>query len=431
MKRLSLLIIPVSLLFISAFVLMGTKDVDAAYGDRASYKLDPWTFWQAGVSTDGWNAWEVSAYKYVYIPDDSNKYSDSTKGGSANSRIYGSYKGPYTDNLPVNNHKFDHEPAGTRPKNDEKECTALQVSHGYVANIESNGWSGKWIPTDEELAPSDDPPKWGEPDTTPGETTSFTPYLMDNNPYTVRSWTTARGLKKNRTYTWKFKAYIDEGAYMKKQTGNVDVDNKYCKIVGTTESGKILFVRYLSITTKKQEFKFNFDMDSNNSALKVEMMYGSFLLYADRDDECVKYKKHPELLIKHEEVVWTGTVHIEDCDIIQGNLLQPEEKTTTRRPGGSGEDWGDTPEKVTGVKVKNKAKKSVILSWKSAEYADKYQINYARKKNFKGGKKKYTRKRKYTIKGLKRKKVYYFRVRGVSEDYGAGPWSKKKKIKTK
>ena len=419
MKRLSLLIVPIALLFLGVFVFTGTKEVKAAYGDRASYTLDPFTFWQSCVSTDGWNQWELSAYKKVVMPDDSNIFSDSTPGKEFNPRIYDQ-----------NNHSFDHAEAGTQPKNDVRECTVNGVAHGYVATIERNGWSGKWIP-DETESQEPDPPKWGVT-TKYEETTSFIPYLMDNNPYTVRSWVTARGLKKNRTYTWVFDAYIEDGAYMAKLGGNVPVDNKYAKIVGTTLSGKILFVRYLDITTEKKTFKFNFDMDSANSAIKVEMMYGAFFLYADRDDEYVKYKKQPELLIKHEEVCWTGTIHIENCDIIQGNLNEPQVETTTRRQGGGGGGggWADEPEKITGVKVKSKAKKSVLISWSKDEYATKYQVKYGLKKNFKGAKSKKTSKRKLTIKGLKRKKTYYFKVRGYNDEY-YGPYSARKKCKVK
>ena len=408
MKRLSLLIIPISLLFLGVFVFTGTKDVKAAYGDRAEYTLEPWTFWQTGVTTDIWNQWELNAFNGVYLPDDSDKFPDSV-GPDGSTDFLRSYT--------HRNHFFEHGSTTTHPQvEDPYQLTLFGVSHGYVADIESNGWSGKWIP--DETEPNDDPPKWGETTTPQGETTSFIPYLMDNNPYTVRCWTKANNLKKNRTYTWVFDAYIDEGAYMAKLGGNVPVDNKYAKIVGTNGQGKILFVRYLDITTTKQRFQFNFDMDKENSSLKVEMVYGAFLLEGP--------------IIKHEEVVWTGKVHIENCDIIQGNLNEPPVETTTRRRGGGGGDsvWYDEPEKITGVKAKSKAKKSVTLSWSREENSTKYQYNYALKKNFKGGKKKYTTKNKITIKKLKRKKTYYFRVRGMNDEY-TGSWSSKKKCKVK
>lgn len=424
MKRLSLIIIPISLLFLGVFVFTGSKDVEAANGDRASYALDPWTFWQTGVTTDDWNRWELSAFERVEMRDNATDIANP---------IYNNDPTPTNPNMSPRIYEgqwFAHSDPATHRKDQERTVVTKGVAHGYVAKIESNGWSGKWVPDPTEPDPMTDPPKWGET-TTYQETTSFVPYLMDNNPYTVRCWTTARNLKKNRTYTWVFDAYIDEGAYMKKLEGNIPMDNKYAKIVGTNESGKILFVRYLDITTQKKRFQFNFDMDSANSSIKVEMMYGAFLLYADRDDEYVKYKKHPEVLIKHEEVCWTGTVHIENCDIVQGNLNEPETTTAARHGGGGGYDeWYEEPEKITGVKAKSKAKKSITLSWKKEENSTRYQYNYALKKNFKGGKKKYTTKSKVTIKKLKRKKTYYFRVRGMNDDY-TGAWSAKKKCKVK
>ena len=393
------------------FMFAGGKDVKAAYGDRASYSLEPWTFWQAGVTTDDWNRWELSAYESVEMRDNADKicaFSDSTP--NMNPRIYD------------NSNWFKHPDPATHKRGGEVPVTVQGVSHGYVATIEKNGWSGKWLP--DETEENNDPPKWGEVTSSPGETTEFVPYLIDNNPYTVRAWTKAYGLKKNRTYTWKFNAYIDDGAIRSREGSdtpgdNVDADDKYCKIVGKTASGTILFVRYIVITKKKQTYMFNFDMDSSNSALVVEMMYGAFL------------KTGP--IIKHTECNFHGTIHIEDCDVIQGDLLKVEETTTTRKAGGGGgddEEWLDEPEKITGVKVKSKAKKSAKLSWSREENSTKYQVNYALKKNFKDGKKRKTSKTGITIKGLKRKKTYYFRVRGMNDEY-TGAWSAKKKCKIK
>ena len=421
MKRLSLIIIPISLLFLGVFVFTGSKDVEAANGDRASYALDPWTFWQTGVTTDDWNRWELSAFERVEMRDNATDIANP---------IYNNDPTPTNPNMSPRIYEgqwFAHSAPTTHKKDQERTVVTKGVAHGYVAKIESNGWSGKWIPDPTEPDPMTDPPKWGET-TTYQETTSFVPYLMDNNPYTVRCWTTARNLKKNRTYTFTFDAYIgDDCTYAdpswKMEEHNnqpaprIKATNKYAKIVGTNESGTILFVRYLDITQTKKTFKFNFDMDSSHSSVKVEMMYGSFLLEGP--------------IIKHEEVVWGGSVYIENCDIIQGNLNEPETTTAARHGGGGGYDeWYEEPEKITGVKAKSKAKKSITLSWKKEENSTRYQYNYALKKNFKGGKKKYTTKSKVTIKKLKRKKTYYLRVRGMNDDY-TGAWSAKKKCKVK
>ena len=99
------------------------------------------------------------------------------------------------------------------------------------------------------------------------------------------------------------------------------------------------------------------------------------------------------------------------------------------------------PIKVTapaGVKkltAKNKKKKSVVLSWKTVSGAKGYQLQYAMNKKFtKKKKSKLTAKTKFTVKKLKKKKTYYFRVRayklnGKTKVYGK--WSKAKKVKVK
>ena len=406
MKKLSLLIIPIALFIIGVFAFANTNEVKAANGDRASYKLQPWTFWQTGVTTDDWNRWELSAFSRVYIPDDSDKYSDSTAGSAFNPR-------EYTDK-----NFFKHSPAGTHAKDKPCEVTLHGVSHGFIADIDSNGWSGKW--TEDETERS-----YILSNLMVFIVSEFIKSLSTLPGPTDANWSTS---PTNTNFvlielpiSGEFTGYIDEGAYMAKyEEGDQPVDEKYVKIVGTTVSGKLLFVKYLVLTTTPKTYQFNFDLDQDNSSVKVEMMFGAFLKYG------------PNSTIKHQEVVWHGTVHVEDCDIIQGNMTIPPTTTTKKSSGGG--DWGwddeeEAPAKVTGLKAK-KAKKSVKLSWKKQSSANKYQINYSLKKNFKGGKKKNTTKNKYTVKGLKSKKTYYFRVRGVN-DYGNGAWSAKKKCKTK
>lgn len=84
--------------------------------------------------------------------------------------------------------------------------------------------------------------------------------------------------------------------------------------------------------------------------------------------------------------------------------------------------------KVKLSKAKNMKKKSVKISWKKVKSAEKYQIQYSLKKNFKKAKTKAVKKITVTIKKLKSKKTYYFRVRALK---GAtkGAWSNIKKVK--
>ena len=86
--------------------------------------------------------------------------------------------------------------------------------------------------------------------------------------------------------------------------------------------------------------------------------------------------------------------------------------------------------KVSAVKLKQK-KQSVTVSWKKVSGAAGYQICYSASKRWKNKRQKPIRKNKFTVKKLKKKKTYYFRVRayrmnGVKKVYGA--WSKAKKI---
>ena len=92
------------------------------------------------------------------------------------------------------------------------------------------------------------------------------------------------------------------------------------------------------------------------------------------------------------------------------------------------------PSKVQKLKVNNNKKKSVTVSWKKVSCAKGYQIQYATDTAFSKKKSKSAKKTKITIKKLKKKKTYSFRVRayklnGKKKVYGK--WSKPKKVKIK
>lgn len=82
----------------------------------------------------------------------------------------------------------------------------------------------------------------------------------------------------------------------------------------------------------------------------------------------------------------------------------------------------------------SKKEKSVTLSWKKVSCAKGYQIQYAINKKFKKKKSKMTSKTSTTIRKLKKKKTYYFRIRAYKLDDNKkvyGKWSKVKKVKIK
>ena len=109
--------------------------------------------------------------------------------------------------------------------------------------------------------------------------------------------------------------------------------------------------------------------------------------------------------------------------------IQPEESPeVTNKP-----KTVTAPAKVKGLSAKNKKKKSVTLSWKKVKGAAGYQIQYSANGTAKK-KAKNTKKTKITIKKLKKKKTYSFRVRAYKINSGikvCGNWCKAKKVKIK
>ena len=92
------------------------------------------------------------------------------------------------------------------------------------------------------------------------------------------------------------------------------------------------------------------------------------------------------------------------------------------------------PSKVKLTSAKNGKGKKLIVKWKKVTGAKGYQFQYAMNKKFKKKKSVQTKKTKYTIKKLKKKKTYYIRVRaykmnGKKKVYGK--WSTVKKVKIK
>ncbi len=91
------------------------------------------------------------------------------------------------------------------------------------------------------------------------------------------------------------------------------------------------------------------------------------------------------------------------------------------------------PAKVKGLSAKNQKKKSVTLSWKKVKGAAGYQIQYSANGTVKK-KAKNTKKTKFIIKKLKKKKTYSFRVRAYKINSGVkfcGNWCKARKVKIK
>lgn len=117
----------------------------------------------------------------------------------------------------------------------------------------------------------------------------------------------------------------------------------------------------------------------------------------------------------------------------------PAQSTTSagdKLNNGETEDEAEDDElgAVKNLSVKSKGRKTAALKWKKSGVVKGYQIQYSTSKKFKGGKTKTTSKTKCTIKNLKPKKIYYFRVRCYAMRNGEkvyGDWSTVKKVKVK
>ena len=93
------------------------------------------------------------------------------------------------------------------------------------------------------------------------------------------------------------------------------------------------------------------------------------------------------------------------------------------------------PKKAGKPSLKSKKKGQLTVSYKKVSGAKGYEICYSMKRNFKGAKKVATTKVKATIKKLKKKKIYYVRIRAYKLDstgekiYGNYGASRKLKVK--
>lgn len=92
------------------------------------------------------------------------------------------------------------------------------------------------------------------------------------------------------------------------------------------------------------------------------------------------------------------------------------------------------PKKASLKKIKSGKKTATLYIRKSSGGVTRYQIRYSYKKNFKSSKYKVSKKTTYKIKGLKRKKQVYVKIRaykqvGKAKIYGS--WSNSKKVKIK
>ena len=145
-------------------------------------------------------------------------------------------------------------------------------------------------------------------------------------------------------------------------------------------------------------------------------------------DLVVPTRAHPwesEYTIDQPPTYWADgskSIHCSVCHTIKEGSSEAVEKTKVPTPVIS--------------KTKKKGKNKLTISWKKISGTTRYEFEYATKKSFSNASTISIASTSYTLKNLKAKKTYYFRVRSGMEDdstemWAFSSWSKTKKLKYK
>ena len=301
------------------------------------------------------------------------------------------------------------------------ECAKFKTmgATGYVLDVTSTGWSGNYNP--------------------------FTGVCMSSNPWGVTT-TKVVNVERGRYYTisFKIKSTLQNEITKCDDTTVVTIGGK--KYHYTEGTGKFNYVKHFhmkaydnkdesgaalplqkitatyagkNVMTKTKDYNNLIAMDSRNTDYVV--VSANVLIPSDAADY-QKKASTPTMGIKmcfgaflkefKDENNMKGEIEVKDFKVVAGN-----------KAAGAGKA------KIKKIKV---AKKKLTVKYKASS-AKKYTIQVALKKNFKKGlKTKVTKKTSITIKGLKKKKKYYVRVKGAKSINGTfiyGAWSKVKKTK--
>ena len=200
----------------------------------------------------------------------------------------------------------------------------------------------------------------------------------------------------------------------------------HCNI-GRDRTGSILFLLEALLGMSENDIYRDYDL-SYFASLSSEKITDPSLFNSVNIDTLVNYIKNYSTgnLQQNTEAYLKKSVGLTDAQIsqIKGNLLSAAPKTTPAKPG-----------KVKIKSAKNSKKKAVVVKFKKVKGAVGYQVWWSKNKKFKKGtKKKFTKKTKYTIKKLKKKKTYYIKVRAYNMNGNKkqfGLFSKIKKVKIK
>ncbi len=202
-------------------------------------------------------------------------------------------------------------------------------------------------------------------------------------------------------------------------------DNTADKVTISWTTGALDSVSKVKISIDDQEYSVNNGDQIDTSSMTAGNHSVKFVFY---DGENVLIEKNRAFKINRSVVpTTTKTPTVETTTKEEATTKAPTPQTnkeTTKKTASK-------PLKVSLKKAKNKKKKAVVLTWGKTKNAQKYKVQWALNKKFtKKLKTKITTSLTYKVKGLKKKKIYFFRVAALNKA-GAGPWSNVKKVKIK
>ena len=219
--------------------------------------------------------------------------------------------------------------------------------------------------------------------------------------------------------------------------GGNEAENVSLVVKDGGENGNVIHTETLGTLSSGQSKDISL-VEIWNKATRNDIS-GTKILYLEVSQEETEYELWNNSIVLEKEVASTATPTAKPTAVPTAiPTLKP-----TIAPTVTPSATPDNSDKISGKKTlskvilrvpKNKKGRKLVVRWNAVKDVKGYQLQYALNKKFKKKKSVQTKKTKYTIKKLKKKKTYYIRVRaykmnGKKKVYGK--WSTVKKVKIK
>ena len=239
--------------------------------------------------------------------------------------------------------------------------------------------------------------------------------------------------------------------------GGNEAENVSFVVKDGGENGNVIHTETLETLSSEQSKDISL-VEIWNKATRNDIS-GTKILYLEVEQEETEYELWNNSIVLEKEVAPTATPT--PTPIVTPTAVPTKQPTATPTakptavptaiptlkptiaPTVTPSATPDNSDKISGKKTlskvilqvpKNKKGRKLVVRWNAVKDVKGYQLQYALNKKFKKKKSVQTKKTKYTIKKLKKKKTYYIRVRaykmnGKKKVYGK--WSTVKKVKIK